>query len=257
MQPTYYEGDSGRQEYSLEYEDYLHERLINEHGDENGKMLHHLIVEQFRLIQNWRTFLFLYCGDERRIDVLNEASGVFFSIVSGALWDTTLMTLRRLHDRNLSGPGGRNENIGIHRLVDFVPDERKQSQVDLNALAATAFKNVGADVSKSLAHNDLPTFLDGNRFHSTRGEITESVRTTKAAIDGFLYDDPLQVGHEFPISEAKDEQAMLAKLFVGNLKYEEVLREEVTRDLQNGPMAQPVKIIPEWLWDMGHREKPF
>lgn len=235
----------------------LHERLISEHGDKNGKMLHHIVVEQSRLIQHWRTFLFLYCGDKRRIEVLNEASGVFFSMVSGALWDTTLMTLRRLHDKNQSGGGNKDENIGIHRLVDFVPDERKQFQIDLNKRAKSAFEKVGRDISKSLAHNDLPTFLNENRFRSTRGEITEAVRTTKAAIDCFLYDDPLSIGREFPSTETKDEQAMLENLYIGNLKRDEVLREEVLRDLQNGPAAERVSLIPDWLRDEKHRDNPF
>lgn len=236
----------------------FYDSLIKKYGAENGEIAYFLLQEQSRLINNWRTFLFLFCGDKRRIDIMQQASApFFFGAVQGALWDVTILRLRRLTDPNETR-GGRDQNIGLQRLKDLVPDAQRLQQADLVDAAVDACASVKNDVNKALAHNDLPTLMAGTRFQTIRMDVTAAVKSVKLAISNFYYDGDLALAEQqFPITPTDDEQAMLAKLFVGNLKMDEVRREEFDHDIANGPQANPYKIIPDWLWDHDLRDDPF
>lgn len=233
----------------------FHAKLIAQHGEEDAKVILHLLTEYMQLIDGWRTFNFLFSGDERRISLINEVSPQFFGLVSSSLWDMTLVRLRRLLDKNKTG---KDKNVGIDRLLDLVPPEKRQLQEEANVDARFAFERVKPDVNKAIVHNDLGVFLKDERFSAKKFEITGAVRAMKAAIDVYLHENPEDAAENFPIkSDVKDEQAMLLKLFVGNLKIDDMWREQFEEDMRNGSQAKPSQLIPDWLFDSEIRNKPF
>lgn len=233
--------------------------LVDKFGENNGKIAYFLLQEQSRLINDWRTFLYLFCGDKRRIELVKNASEVFFfGVVQQALWDVTILRLRRLTDKNVTGTGDQNKNVGLCRLLDLTNDDNLVKQTRLIQEALVACSSVKKDVDKALAHNDLTSLLKETRFQTFRRDVTTAVEKVSYSISFWFHDgDELVAKDMFPITTTKDEQAMLAKLFVGELKYEEVRRDEAMQDLKNGPQVEPTMIVPDWIWDDSLRDNPF
>jgi hypothetical protein len=68
--------------------------LGQEFGEDDGKIVAYLTWRASTLAQQWRTFLYFYCGPIERIQVLNEASGTTARLLQDLLWSNTLLTVR-------------------------------------------------------------------------------------------------------------------------------------------------------------------
>ena len=127
-------------------------------GAEMGPLFHRLYNECAWLQITWAQYVELFGTKPERIDLLNQAAGLFFRIVQDTLWENTLLSLTRLTDPPESG--GKN-NLTIRRLPTLLKEaDREEKEVERlvsNANDATKFARDWRN--RHIAHRDLSLSL--------------------------------------------------------------------------------------------------
>jgi hypothetical protein len=98
-----------------------------------GPLYYALYNEFVWLHVRWRQYLQLFGATPGRVDLLNQAAGLFFRVVEDSLWEDTLLHLSRMTD---TAQTGKKVNLTIQRLPLLITDQALASEV--RALVHTA-----------------------------------------------------------------------------------------------------------------------
>lgn len=126
-------------------------------GEPLGSLYHALLNELAWLHTKWREYIELFGTTPSRIDLMNQASGLFFRVVQVSLWEDTILHIARLTDPPISAG---KKNLTIKRLPDLI--EEMTLKARLSELIDLAVKK--ADFSRDwrnrhIAHQDLDLAL--------------------------------------------------------------------------------------------------
>src|SRR5690349_7121891 len=73
-----------------------------------------------------RQYLQLFGAAPERVDLLNQAAGLFFRVVEDSLWEDTLLHLSRMTD---TAQMGKKANLTIQRLSPLITDQALASEI--------------------------------------------------------------------------------------------------------------------------------
>lgn len=122
-------------------------------GLELGRFYHALFNECSWLHLNWLQYRQLYGTSESRLDILNEAAGLFFRIVQDCLWEDTLLHICRLTD-----PPGRTgrERLSVQRLPFLIDDAELKRKLRVPLERAQSRTKFARDWrNRHIAHADM------------------------------------------------------------------------------------------------------
>ncbi|KGK80028.1 hypothetical protein PM03_04925 [Thalassobacter stenotrophicus] len=151
----------------------------------------------------------------KRVEVLNEASGLVATYAGKTLWDSLCMSICRLTDpkKSVGQP-----NLCLETLCDYLKEaEHPEFRTLLNDAMQTA-KPFRARRNKVLAHADIDiatkiSTIKGNSYNDTKNCLDKCAVCVNYVYGEFfattmLYDDC--------ITATKDERAFLKSLYLGN-----------------------------------------
>jgi AbiU2 len=135
------------------------ESMPGEVGDVFADLWQDLVVLQ----ATWEIFTDLFATEQDTVDLLNEVSPFFFRVVQETLLHELHMLLARMTDPPFSGPGQKQHNISLPRLLHEIeaadkspfPTEVKPIISDIVDRCASLRKIR----HKVIAHNDLHVAL--------------------------------------------------------------------------------------------------
>ena len=130
----------------------VEQEYVSVMGAPLGRLFYALSNEVTWLHEYWNEYRALYGTNERRIDLLNEAAGLFFRLAQDALWEQTLLYLCRLTDPPDSCG---KANLTIRRIPLLAATDistELESLVDA-AVDNTAFARDWRN--RRIAHSDL------------------------------------------------------------------------------------------------------
>jgi hypothetical protein len=127
-------------------------------GSTLGPLYHALYNEVTWLHAKWLEYRKLFAHSPKRIELLNQASGFFFRMIQGVLWEDVLLHIARLTDPPRHGKYG---NLTLRQLPRAVPDAQVAADVKSlvnkaksNSIFARRWRN------RRLAHSDLRLALE-------------------------------------------------------------------------------------------------
>ena len=136
----------------------VNKAYLSAFGPELGPLYYALENEVVWLHAKWLEYRKLFAKSQKRIDLLNEASGFFFRVVQDVLWDDVLLHIARLTD---PAKQGRFENLTVARLDLAFQNSSVGSElskvvevVKERAQFAREWRN------RRIAHRDLSLALD-------------------------------------------------------------------------------------------------
>ena len=161
----------------------VREEHLSKMGPELGAVFYELSNGVTGLHIKWKQYVELYGTKPERIELLNEAASLFFSVVQQVLWDDTLLHLTRLTDppRSFGKP-----NLTLRLLPPLIDNDIVRSTVE--ALINDACKRTGFARdwrNRRIAHSDLQLALEEKARpleHASRQQVREAL----AAVDAVL-----------------------------------------------------------------------
>lgn len=136
------------------------QKCINDMGQKLGSIYHALNDELAWLNIKWGEYVELFGTKPSRIELINNAAGVFFRIVQDTLWVDTLLHIARLTDAPKSVG---KDNLTIRRLTEYINDEEfKNKIVELVNIAVKKAKFCKDWRNRHIAHIDLKLALKDN-----------------------------------------------------------------------------------------------
>jgi len=137
---------------SLTYEE-SKQKCIDAMGEEFGSIYHTLSNELAWLYIKWSEYVELFGTKPSRIDLLNQASRLFFRIVQDTLWENTLLHITRLTAKPTSCG---KDNLTICRLPNYIDDEEYKTKInDLINIAVEKSDFCKDWRDRRIAHTDL------------------------------------------------------------------------------------------------------
>lgn len=153
---------------------------IDAMGEPLGRLHYTLTNELVWLNAKWQQYVELYGKKPSRIDLINEAAGLFFRIIQDALWEDTLLHIARLTDPpQTSG----KDNLSISRLADPKLIDDNDLLQNIQKLISIAIKksNFARDWrNRRIAHRDFALAMqeDTNPLeHASRAQIKEALHS--------------------------------------------------------------------------------
>jgi hypothetical protein len=137
--------------------DQVRQEHISKLGPELGPLYHALWESQAALQVDWQEYKEMFGTDPQRIDLMNQAAGLFFRIVQDTLWEAILLHLTRLTDRARSA--GKT-NLTLMALPEAISDGALRAQVSAladDAKRGTAFARDWRN--RHISHRDLELAL--------------------------------------------------------------------------------------------------
>ncbi|WP_378944453.1 hypothetical protein [Paracoccus sp. R86501] len=206
-------------------------------------------VQLAQLKHQERIYSGLY-GDERRIEVLNTASGPVAKVVQDALFDVIVLGICRLLDP--AGPARKpSKNLTFAFLIELLPMPDRKGEYDaaLEVLRADAAP-LRDRRNMHIAHADSAALREGAQV----GWV--SMRQIKSALDGMydllskIYVNEFDMGLSGWLPNVHHELQFLRALVFGNTVYAQKLDEWREAYLatpygENLPDLQD--IYPDWL----------
>ena len=127
----------------------------------------------------WNVFRNVY-AEEKNINLLNRFDGQFFGVVQNLYWDSILLHISRLTDKEYNGS---NRNLSLstiyneieNEIDDSVKDDLNNKTIKINELV----KKVRFHRSKRIAHKDLKSVFNDSKFESkgiSRNDIEEILK---------------------------------------------------------------------------------
>ena len=112
----------------------------------------------------WNVFRNIY-AEEKNIDLLNRFDAQFFGIVQNLYWDSILLHISRLTDKEYNGS---NRNLSLTTIYNDIENELEDSLKNnlssiINKVNDLA-KKVRLHRSKRLAHKDLKSVFSDNKI---------------------------------------------------------------------------------------------
>lgn len=123
-------------------------------GSGLGPLFHALYTECAWLQITWAQYVELFGTNAQRIEMLNEAAGLFFRIVQDTLWESTLLWLARLTDPPQSAR--RKDNLSIQRIPSLLKSPEEKQEIErLIRLAVKSTEFARDWRNRQIAHRDL------------------------------------------------------------------------------------------------------
>jgi hypothetical protein len=133
------------------------QRYIDAMGQELGIIFHALSNELAWLYEKWNEYIELYGTKSSRINLINQAAGLFFKIVQDTLWENILLHITRITDREATFG---HENLTIQRLANLI--DKPDCKIEVEVLVEEVNKKVDFCRdwrNRRIAHNDLKLAL--------------------------------------------------------------------------------------------------
>src|SRR6056297_3400527 len=183
------------------------------------QLLHYLELvkhEFFTLRIEWRLYRSLFGTNKETVELLNKASGSTANTLERALYERTLLGLRRLTDP-YQGKKGKTKSVSVNGFIQVVPSK----DPNLRRLAGTAtqrssFARNWSD--KRIAHTDLAYRRGEAKLEIASRANVESANEAIADVIKHVakeYYDTTLVTH--PIPSSGDERSFLRALYLGVL----------------------------------------
>lgn len=157
---------------------------IEKMGQDLGDLFHALSGELTWIHLRWKQYRILYGETSRRIELLNEASALFFRIIHDVFFEDTLLAIARL-----AGPAKSvgKLNLSIGALPPLLTDATLQSEAETLIENAKARAEFAIDWrNRRLAHRDLAIVLKQNSIAlpaATREKVEESLAALRDALN--------------------------------------------------------------------------
>lgn len=213
------------------------QEYVNIYGSADGPVVARLTNDVSNLFQEWRTFLYFFCGPSERLEVLNQASGRTSRLFRRLLWDSALLRIRRLIDPEIDRKN--NKNLSLHSLVRIAkkPPFEHILKTDFNELEAKC-KPAKKFVDKYLAHFSKGHALGSKPALIQRQQTTDAVRAIGAFVNKF-HAATRDTDFRFsPFTAHKGESDFLLMLYRG-------VELTKARDAQHHEDPLP---LPEWIF---------
>lgn len=132
----------------------LEKRNIEKMGENFGRQYSLLNREVTILHAYWKEYQALFGTNQKRIDRLNQAAPLFFSMLQNELLQTNMLHIARLTDPPNSGVG--KENLTVQNLPGLVSDAGfKMTLTDLLSVAVEKTQYCRDWRNRLFAHQDL------------------------------------------------------------------------------------------------------
>jgi hypothetical protein len=159
--------------------------------------LHNEVIQYFILLSRYNLLFVdeLFGSSEtKRIDILNHATGSFFSFLQNLYEMELILGIARMTD---SSQTMRKENLTIQRLPALVPDKQTSEKKKVQGLVDDAVEKAAFAKdwrNRFLAHRDLDFSIGGEDVvpleQATMEKIEESLKSIAAVLHHFGYESP-------------------------------------------------------------------
>jgi len=158
--------------------DELEKRNIDAMGEALGKQYTVLFREVSTLHLYWKEYLELFGTNQKRIDRLNHAAPLFFSMLQNELFQTNVLHVARLTDPPKSVG---KDNLTVQNLPGLVSDANLKKTLT-NLLVVVADKTLFCRDwrNRLFAHHDLALAIDDKQAKPLEVATKEKI---KAALD--------------------------------------------------------------------------
>lgn len=156
-------------------------------GPELGAEFYALYNETIWMLIRWDQYDILFGRKPERVDLANEAAGLFFNVIQSSLFENTLLHLARITD---SPETGGKKNLTLKRLPGLMPDENAKTALTVlvdEAHAKTAFARDWRN--RRIAHSDLALKLEEGAkplVHASRAAVRSALQAIAAALNSCL-----------------------------------------------------------------------
>ncbi len=227
---------------------------MKEFGEDDGFLIHVLTNRTSQLALEWRFFLYFFCGSEKRVQVLKDASPIVAQTLSNSLWDNALTTIRRLSD-DTHKSGNRNVSLGhLERIAEEGGVDELLGQF---AELQTTARPIRKYVDRYIAHADYSTSKGDKIVTVTRRETTDAVKGIVFIVTRFheLVRDTTYC--LLPLTTVADEQQFLMRLYQG-IRFDASEKAEHLASAKLGVDRENFyDDLPDWIWDPAFRDDPF
>jgi hypothetical protein len=125
----------------------------------------------------WGEFMELYGTNATRTELLNQAAPNFFGMLQGVLFEETLLHIARMTD---PARMGKNENLSVKSLVEFIDDEATKNRLVEAIEAADKASDFCRDWrNRHIAHRDLALATDEKACvlkAASRAQVSEALK---------------------------------------------------------------------------------
>lgn len=205
-------------------------------------------VKLAQLKHQERIYSGLY-GDERRIEVLNTASGPVAKVIQDALFDMIVLGICRLQDPAKSGKGSENLTFALLIETLSISDRKDEYHAELKKLCADAAP-LRDRRNKHVAHADSAALKEGAQVG------WGSLQQIKSALDGMyellrkIYANEFVTGLTgWPPNDHHELQILRALAF-GNAVHKQKLdawKEDMITTPSGESLPDLQDIYPDWL----------
>ena len=227
---------------------------IREFGEKDGLLVQRLTNSVSQLTLQWRMFLFFYCGPRERVEVLNEASGLTAKTIQNLVWDNSILTVRRLTDRETTSG---DTNVSLAHLPRIAQEKGCDGFEAYYEDVLSACKTTRKYATKYIAHSDYNHAVGKKEALTNRGETTNAIREIMKFVELF-HEEVRGVQYRLvPMTTVRDEQQFLQRLFLGNIRSADAKAERIKRARSGDWAALKETDFPDWLSDYEFRDNPF
>lgn len=122
-------------------------------GPTLGPVYYAIYNEFVWLHVRWHQYVQLFGSTRARVDLLNQAAGLFFRVVEDSLWEDTLLHLSRMTD---TARTGKKSNLTIQRLPSLIADQALASEIKALVDTAVTKSTFARDWrNRRIAHTDF------------------------------------------------------------------------------------------------------
>lgn len=218
---------------------------VAEFGFKDSPIIAHLTWKASDPAANWQMFLYVFCGPQDRLEVLNKASAKTAGSLQKLLWDNALLTVGKL-----TGPKKtkRNANLQIAHLVR-IAEGRDVDLAVAHRQALDACCEARVYATKCLAHLDLVHTMGHQQASLTQGQTTKAIKAICGFVNLFhqkICGTDVQL---VPITSSDDERRFLLRLHQGNeaaMAAQKALLDTTMKRDRRLPLGTDV---PDWIWD--------
>ncbi len=197
----------------------------------------------------WGVYKAMFEASERRVDLLNAASGPAAWTIQQAMRHAIILALCRLCDPAESGPGGRFKNLTVARIgASLEPNDEGWSAC--LAQVEGSIPDLRALRHKTLAHSDLPTATEKAQMSSVDSEKIEAVIAAIGLCVDHIFTTRLKTTYFWDLALQDGQNSGLSFLSVLNTGVEEEKRwrdAEYVRAFRDREGRFPRPSPPDWL----------
>ncbi|WP_424969436.1 hypothetical protein [Dinoroseobacter sp. S76] len=219
-------------------------------GDDLGEAVYWLDNAITNAYVELKIFHGLFVHSPKRVDVLNEASGLVAMYASKALWDSLCMALCRLTDprRTAGHPNLCLESLAIH-FDDHCRGEFNDTLAEAKE-AATKFRERR---NKVLAHADEGIALridalEGSSYIEAKNCLDKIAACMNVVHSKFLESTTM---YDLAVLGPNDERAFLKRIYLGNrfeAENSDALKSALeARDFNEVERLRKLVEVPDWV----------